>query len=204
MSNSVTPYDSPNDPDPFNPNATPSSNPAPLPSDLEDPELAMYWTTAPDFTPEASAGTPSTSTTPPGDHQEFAVNLATLRGTENSMLSASSEIVTSYESLKALVATDESWVFGQQATVTTMVNGGGYYDAWSEETEGDPIAPQAVAFANGDGTAANPTQGPHTLRPTSGPCCPGPPSRPRCPGPRADRPAGWTANRPGSASRTGG
>ena len=154
----VTPYDSPTDPNPFNPNAPASGSPAPLPSDLEDPTLSMYWTSAPDFTPTASAGSGVNdgATVNPSEHQALSVQLGSLRNAENGMLGASSQIVDAYTALKSLFQADADWVFGQQAQVTQMVNGGGQYDTWSEVTVGDPINQTAVEFANGNGTAADP------------------------------------------------
>lgn len=155
----VTPYDSPSDPYPFNPNASSSGSSTSLPSDLEDPTLTMYWTSAPDFTPTAPApggGVNDGATVNPNEHQALSVQLGSLRGAENGMLAASSQIVDAYTALKNLFQADEDWVYGQQAEVTQMVNGGNQYDTWSEQTVGDPINQTAVKFANGDGTAADP------------------------------------------------
>lgn len=154
----TTPYTSPYDTNPFDPNAPASSSTTTMPSNLEDPAVSMYWTSAPDFNPAGSppsSGSGSSSTTP-GAHGEISVQLGTLRSAENGLLGASSAIVSGYNSLKSLFEADKDWVYGQQATITTMVNGGDYYDAWSQETEADPIAPTAATFAYGDGTSANP------------------------------------------------
>jgi hypothetical protein len=153
----VTPYTSANDPKPYDPNATASSSSSTLPSNLADPTLSMYWTSAPDFAMDSStSASGGQSQATPGTHSALSVQLGTLRAAENGLLGASSAIVDGYTSLKSLFEADKDWVFGQHATVTTMTNGGGYYDTWSQETKSDPIAATALQFANGDGTAANP------------------------------------------------
>ena len=153
----VSPYNSPNDPSPFNPNASSSGSSTPLPSNLSDPTLTMYWTTAPDFTPTSAPPGPNDgAVVNPNEHQALSVQLGSVRSAENGMLGASSQIVDAYTNLKSLFEADKDWVYGQQAQVTQMVNGGGYYDTWSEVTVGDPINDTAVKFANGDGTPGNP------------------------------------------------
>jgi hypothetical protein len=157
-SGNVQPYTSPHDPSPITPNTPPPSNPQPLPSNLSDPELSMYWTTAPDFSPQANPSGSGSSPSVVVDHASIAVDLGSLRSTENGLLSASSVIVGAYENLKALYQADASWVYGQDANDTAETYTGGYNgaDSWTTLTTADPIQQKAVAFANGDGSAANP------------------------------------------------
>jgi hypothetical protein len=146
----VTPYTSPNDQHPFNPNATPSSgSSASIPASSSVPDLAMYWSAPPDLTPQASGGSSSGSSqsNPPID--SLTVNLGGIRDAEQTMLTSSSTIVSAYESLKSLYLSGQNTVFGQEATDTTGSNGGYSESSWTFTTSADPIAQPAQEFAEG-------------------------------------------------------
>jgi hypothetical protein len=153
---SVPTYTSPNDPNPFNPNASSSgsgSGPS-IPSNANVPELAMVVTAPPDFAPDTAAGSgsSSSSSSPPAVVDDFAIDLAGLRGAESSLIDASTSIVDAYEFLKALFESNKDTVFGQQATITGMEhtgNGDGDGDGANAEANGDS-APGSIPVTNAD------------------------------------------------------
>lgn len=165
MSTTINPYDSPNDPSPFNANAPSSgSGGAAIPSNSEVPDLAMVVTSPPDFAPDPTAGgggqgggdgVDGTPVLP-----DFTIDLAGLRGAESSMINASSAIVSSYMDLKTLFESVKDTVFGQQATVASEQHSGGSgardqpgdpgeSGPFVTQTSKDPIADSANSFANG-------------------------------------------------------
>jgi hypothetical protein len=153
---SVETYNSPYDTDPYNPNATPSGTAQALPSDLGVPTLHMAWSWIPEFdlvgVPPAGGGSAGSIMDVADD---VTIDLGSLRAAEDSMLMSSMNIVTNYQFLSGQFEAVKTWVYGQEAT-TTGVETGGYEQGATYQTVADPIQPQAIAFANGDGTAADP------------------------------------------------
>lgn len=170
MSTSVTPYTSPNDPSQFVPSGSSSSSSgssgSSIPSNSQVPDLAIAVAAPPDFAPDASAGTGSSSSTPPTPPvtNDFAIDLAGLRGAESSLIGASSSIVDAYMQLKTLFESGKDTVFGQTATITGMQHtgsGDGDGDGANAAANGDsapgsipvtnpdPIQKSAISFANG-------------------------------------------------------
>ena len=148
----VTPYTSPNDPTPFNPNASGGGNGGNVPVNAPVPDLAVVWTTPPDFTPQPDGGSSSgNSNSPTTPATDLSIDLGSLRGAEQAMLDASRTIVDSYESLKSLFQSGKDTVFGQQATYTqTSYTGGGDGEStYNTTTNPDPIQASAQQFANG-------------------------------------------------------
>lgn len=150
----VQPYQSPQDPHPFNPNDTSGGGGGgggTIPKGSQVPDLAMVFVTAPDFTPDPGAGSGSSST-PQAPVSDFSIDLGSLRTGETAMLQASSAIVSAYENLKSLFESDKDTVFGQQATDTTPLHGDDEFGNASDvgsTTSPDPIQAAAQAFADG-------------------------------------------------------
>ncbi|MGW1838341.1 hypothetical protein [Streptomyces sp. NPDC002067] len=97
----------------------------PPPKAETPPTLSMLWgPTAPDITSYMAPGDSSGKTPPRAEtHPAFKINVGDLADSTNLLLGASTEMVTRYESLKALVmAADASHtVFGEQATYTDTI-----------------------------------------------------------------------------------
>jgi len=164
VSTTINPYQSPNDPSPFNPNAPASgSGGSTIPSNSPVPDLAMVVGSPPDFAPDPTAGgggSQGGSSSSGSPLPDFAIDLAGLRSAESSMISASSAIVSSYTDLKTLFESVKDTVFGQQSTTTsTMHDGGsgarsqpgdpGQSGPIVSQTNQDPISASAISFANG-------------------------------------------------------
>ena len=164
MSTSVNPYTSPNDPSPFVPNSSSSGSGSgsTIPSNAEVPDLAIAVAAPPDFAPDMTAGSGSSSSSSSSAPlvDDFAIDLAGLRGAESSMIGASSSIVEAYMQLKSLFESGKDTVFGQTATTTGAQHTGGDGDGANvnngeseptivTQTNADPIQSSAVAFANG-------------------------------------------------------
>lgn len=160
----VPTYTSPNDPKPFNPNASSSGSGPSIPSNAEVPDLAIAVAAPPDFAPDTTAGTGSSSSSSSSSSaavvDDFAVDLAGLRGAESSLIDASSSIVDAYEMLKTVFESNKDTVFGQQATISGTVHTGGDGDGANAangdseptivvQTNADPIQQSAQSFANG-------------------------------------------------------
>lgn len=145
----VQPYTSPNDPSPFDPNASGGGG-GNIPAGAAVPDLAMVWATPPDFTPESDAGS-GNSNTPPPPAADLSIDLGSLRDAEQAMLDSSRAIVDSFEALKSLYQSGKDTVFGQQATYTQTTYTGGYNgaDSYTTTTNPDPIDSTAQQFANG-------------------------------------------------------
>jgi hypothetical protein len=125
-------------------------------SDEVMPELAMYWTNAPDF---IVAGTPAGSGTPTSavpTHADMDIMLGTLHASEEDMIEASTTVVNQYEKTKALFLADKDWVYGQQAEMEGPVMGPpttpNQTFSWQDGILPDPIQQQATEFANGSGS----------------------------------------------------
>ena len=169
MSTNVTPYTSPNDPSPFVPSGSSSGSSgsgsgSSIPSNAPVPDLAIVVGAPPDFAPDLGAGSGSgsgsSSSSAPPVTDDFAIDLAGLRGAESSLIGASSSIVDAYTQLKALFESGKDTVFGQTATTTGAQHTGGDGDGANvnngeseptivTQTNADPIQSSAVAFANG-------------------------------------------------------
>ena len=85
------------------------------PGYASDPELEMLWTTPPAF---MGMGDASSSATAPPLAASFSVSLPSVKSTESAMLTPTSDLVTTYNSLESGVQSDISGgtIFGQQAT----------------------------------------------------------------------------------------
>jgi hypothetical protein len=97
------------------------------PSSYTTPDLSMAYTAAPDFipAPEAASGSGSQQ----GLDTMFSVDLATLRSTEQTLLSGAQQLVEAYETLKGVVqsAASSPSVWGQEVGTTSYArpSGGG-------------------------------------------------------------------------------
>ena len=164
MSTNVNPYTSPNDPSPFVPNSSSSGSGSgsTIPSNAEVPDLAIAVAAPPDFAPDMTAGSGSSSSSSSSAPlvDDFAIDLAGLRGAESSMIGASSSVVEAYMQLKSLFESGKDTVFGQTATYTGAEHTGGDGDGANANngdseptivsvTNPDPIQKSAVPFANG-------------------------------------------------------
>jgi hypothetical protein len=123
------------------------------------PEIAMYWTSAPPFIPQAQPS--GSGAAPAGDvaiHSNIVVGLGTLRDAEQRVLEAFANVVTAYDNVKALYLSVKDYAYGQQATMETDVFEGSTagFDQWQHETLASPIQEYARSFADGDGTQDNP------------------------------------------------
>ncbi len=149
MSDPYSPYyDSPNDPNPFNPNTSSSdTGGSSIPASSQMPDISMVWGSVPDFVP--STGNSSGSQ---GmwllDCPPLMVNLASVHSMESTAFTQSQGVVDYYEDiLKPLFLQDESWVYGQQSLNSGQVtNGNG---SSTPVTYADPIQSQAQSFADG-------------------------------------------------------
>lgn len=143
---SVQPYTSPEAPPP---NSSSGSSGPPVPSNAEVPDLSMVWSIAPGFPwgNSDSSGAGSSSTPPAAP--DLSIDLGSLLDAENAMLSASSTVVSAYESLKQLFESGKDTVFGQTAVNHQTVATGNAGHSVSSTSTPDGIQPLAQAFANG-------------------------------------------------------
>jgi hypothetical protein len=152
----TTPYTSPNDPTPFDPNATSSGGSASLPASIAAPDLSMYWAIAPDIIPTADLAPPGNGSDGQSQSAQgpsaVGIYFDSIRGSEQNMLDASATIVNAYEDLKSHFESVKDTVFGQQATVKQYENTDDSSDGVTTKnsvTAPDPIQSTAQKFANG-------------------------------------------------------
>jgi hypothetical protein len=147
---SVTPYQSPSDPNPITPSSSNSGGGGSIPSNAEVPQLFITVATAPDITPDPTGGSSSTTTPTTPVTADFTIDLGSLREGEDGMINASSEIIDGYNMINLLFQGVKDTVFGQNATDTSQQT----YDPTGDQdssttTVADPIQAAATAFANG-------------------------------------------------------
>ena len=135
-------------------------------ADTDLPELAMYWTYAPNILPVAQpAQTTGGGDSPPVRNSPMMVNFRSIRDTEQTLITSASAIVTAYESLKSTFLADKDTVYGQQSTMLGNVpTNSSLSDTTTPAPEqsvvDDPIQQYAQTFADGDGSTANPGMNP--------------------------------------------